>query len=70
LVGHLKDLTLTADNIWENISIKALGGWILQLKVKNRVVRSIAESVVINFEEDSNLALSLLTTLHEKGLYL
>ena len=52
------------------VSIKVLGGWILQLKVKNKSIRKMAEQIAITFDSDPSLALQVLTLLHEKHLYL
>ena len=70
LQGHLKGVKLTAENIWELISVKILGGWILQLKVKNKHIRKMAENVEIDFDSDAGLAFKILGLLHESQLYL
>lgn len=50
--------------------MKVLGGWILQLKVKNKHIRKMAESIKIEFDTDPDLAFKILSELHDKQLYL
>ncbi len=45
LEGHLRGVKVTSENVWKLVSVKVLGGWILQLKVKNKHIRKIAESI-------------------------
>lgn len=52
------------------VSVPLLNGWLLQLKVKNKHVRRLAESISIDFAADPALALAVLTRLHEENLYL
>jgi hypothetical protein len=47
------------------VSVPLLNGWLLQLKVKNKHVRRLAESINIDFAADPALALAVLTRLHE-----
>jgi hypothetical protein len=70
LEGHLKGIKITADNVWNLLSVKVLGGWILQLKVKNKHIRKMAEGIAVEFDSDPDLAFTILSELHEKQLYL
>jgi hypothetical protein len=70
LEGHLRGAKVTAENVWNLLSVKVLGGWILQLKVKNKHIRKIAESITVDFDKDPVLAFKVLSELHDKQLYL
>jgi hypothetical protein len=70
LQGHLRGAKITTDNVWKIVSVKVLGGWILQLKVKNKHVRRMAESISVEFDSEPALATKILTELHDQSLYL
>lgn len=42
----------------------------MQLKVKNKHIRKMAENVEIDFDSDAGLAFKILGLLHESQLYL
>lgn len=70
LEGHLREAKVTSENVWSLLSVKILGGWILQLKVKNKHIRKMAESIRLDFGGDAVLAFTILSELHDKKLYL
>jgi hypothetical protein len=70
LEGHLREAKVTSQNVWSLLSVKVLGGWILQLKVKNKHIRKMAESIKLDFDGDAALAFTVLSELHDKKLYL